>query len=149
MTTMIGEYDDFDTVHSGFHITYPGLHLEPGFLDLVNRDAITRFKNADSTQVPDSKKSAYQLPGCRKGWFKPHEKDENGNASSEYEHLGKQLIWDMGVDGGGYYSGGKIWAPDADKTYKSKMSLDGNTLTVKGCVAGGLVCRGQDWSRVN
>ena len=75
--------------------------------------------------------------------------DANGGVSADYEHLGKKLIWDMKADGGGSYSGGKIWAPDADKTYKSKMSLDGNRLTVKGCVAGGLICRGQTWKRVN
>lgn len=75
--------------------------------------------------------------------------DKEGAAIADYEHAGKKLIWDMGSDGGGSYSGGKIWAPDTDKTYKSKMSLSGSTLEVKGCVAGGLICRGQDWKRVN
>ncbi|WP_164657962.1 DUF2147 domain-containing protein [Tropicibacter sp. Alg240-R139] len=74
--------------------------------------------------------------------------DSAGNMSPEYEHLGKQMIWDMVPDGGGAYSGGKIWAPDSNKTYSSKMSLNGNSLTVKGCVAGGLICRGQNWTRV-
>jgi uncharacterized protein (DUF2147 family) len=72
-----------------------------------------------------------------------------GGVTADYEHLGKRLIWDMKADGNGSYSGGKIWAPDADKTYKSKMSLNGNRLEVKGCVAGGLICRGQTWTRVN
>lgn len=71
----------------------------------------------------------------------------SGTANSGYEHLGKKMIWDMGADGGGAYSGGKIWAPDADKTYKSKMSLNGNTLKVKGCIS--VVCRSQNWTRVN
>nr|WP_319947841.1 DUF2147 domain-containing protein [uncultured Shimia sp.] len=75
--------------------------------------------------------------------------DAKGANTGTYEHLGKKMIWDMQVDGKGYYSGGKIWAPDADKTYKSKMSLSGSKLTVKGCVAGGMICRGQDWNRVN
>ena len=74
--------------------------------------------------------------------------DANGNPSTSYEHLGKRLLWDMKADGGDAYSGGNIWAPDADKTYKSKMSLSGDTLTVKGCVAGGMICRGQDWTRL-
>ncbi|WP_319546727.1 DUF2147 domain-containing protein [Ruegeria conchae] len=75
--------------------------------------------------------------------------DAEGNQQLEYENLGKQIIWDMVPDGAGAYSGGKIWAPDRDKTYNSKMSLNGqNNLTVKGCVAGGLICRGQDWTRV-
>ena len=75
--------------------------------------------------------------------------DKDNAVIADYEHAGKRMIWDMAADGGGSYSGGKIWAPDSDKTYKSKMSLTGNTLTVKGCVAGGLICRGQDWKRVN
>ncbi|GAA6179209.1 MULTISPECIES: DUF2147 domain-containing protein [unclassified Shimia] len=73
--------------------------------------------------------------------------DGSGAAIADYEHLGKKMLWDMSANGGGAYSGGKIWAPDADKTYKSKMSLAGNKLTVKGCVA--VICRGQDWKRVN
>ncbi len=74
--------------------------------------------------------------------------DKDGARDNAHEHLGKKMIWDMAPKGDGYYAGGKIWAPDSDKTYSSKMQLNGNTLTVKGCVAGGLFCRGQDWSRV-
>ncbi len=75
--------------------------------------------------------------------------DGSGDQVLDYEHLGKQMIWDMTPEGDGAYGGGKIWAPDKDKTYNSKMSLNGqNQLTVKGCVAGGLVCRGQTWTRV-
>ncbi len=74
--------------------------------------------------------------------------DAEGNESLDYEHLGKNIIWDMIPEGNGAYADGKIWAPDSDKTYNSKMSLDGNSLTVKGCVAGGLICRGQVWSRI-
>lgn len=73
----------------------------------------------------------------------------DGTSDPAYAHLGKPIIWAMGVDGGGAYSGGKIWAPDVDKTYRSKMSLSGSKLVVKGCVAGGLICRGQDWKRLN
>ncbi len=63
------------------------------------------------------------------------------------DNIGRQMIWDMSADGGGKYSGGKIWAPDRDKTYNSKMTLSGNSLEVKGCVLG--ICRGQVWTRVN
>ena len=53
----------------------------------------------------------------------------------------------MDIDGGGSYSGGTIWAPDVDKKYASKMKINGATLVVSGCVAGGLICRGQDWTK--
>ncbi len=73
----------------------------------------------------------------------------DGNQNLEYENLGKQIIWDMVPEGDGSYDNGNIWDPERDKTYRSKMTLDSqNALTVKGCVAGGLVCRGQTWTRV-
>ncbi len=72
--------------------------------------------------------------------------DKNGQERHDYEHLGKQMIWGMKPAGDGSYRGGKIWAPDRNKTYKAKMALNGRTLSVKGCVA--IFCRGQTWSRV-
>ena len=61
--------------------------------------------------------------------------------------VGKRMIWGMQSQGGGKYGKGKIWAPDRDKTYSSKMELAGSTLKVSGCVLG--ICRGQTWKRVN
>ncbi|PWR03339.1 DUF2147 domain-containing protein [Meridianimarinicoccus roseus] len=64
----------------------------------------------------------------------------------ETETLGRRIVWDMAAEGGGAYGGGKIWAPDRDKTYASKMMLDGDRLKVSGCVIG--ICRTQTWARV-
>jgi uncharacterized protein (DUF2147 family) len=61
-------------------------------------------------------------------------------------NIGRQMIWGMSPKGGGAYGGGKIWAPDRDKTYNSKMALSGDRLKVEGCVLG--ICRGQTWRRV-
>ncbi len=73
---------------------------------------------------------------------------KGGAPDPQYANLGKPIIWDMVPEGDGYYAGGKIWAPDRDKVYRSKMQLAGKRLTVKGCVMGGLICRGQEWKRV-
>lgn len=62
--------------------------------------------------------------------------------------VGKVMINAMSPDGEGRWRDGTIWAPDDDKTYRSKMKLDGSVLKVSGCVFGGLICRGQDWVRV-
>lgn len=62
--------------------------------------------------------------------------------------VGRSIIKNMKIDGGGKYSGGTIWAPDKDKTYASKMQLSGNKLKVSGCVAGGIICRSQSWTRL-
>jgi len=71
------------------------------------------------------------------------------NDTGEYKsaNLGKKLVWDMTPAGGGAYKSGKVWQPSTGKTYKSKMSLSGNTLKVSGCV--GPICKKQTWKRVN
>ncbi|MGH1576435.1 DUF2147 domain-containing protein [Planktotalea sp.] len=64
------------------------------------------------------------------------------------ENTGKRIIWDMKAQGGGKYSGGKIWNPANDKTYNSRLKLSGSKLKVDGCVLG--ICRDAGtWMRVN
>lgn len=73
--------------------------------------------------------------------------DASGKSVSS-EHAGKKIVWDMKPNGGGKYSGGKIWSPDRDKVYSSKLNLkDNNNLQVSGCIA--FICRdGGTWTRV-
>jgi len=72
--------------------------------------------------------------------------DSSGKAMKSI-NIGKQIIWDMKAQGGGKYGDGKVWSPDRDKTYNSKINLNGDTLGVKGCVF--IICRdGGQWSRV-
>jgi uncharacterized protein (DUF2147 family) len=69
-------------------------------------------------------------------------------AQIESDNVGKNIVWDMLAQGGGKYARGKVWSPDRDKTYNSRILLSGDTLTVKGCVLG--ICRdGGTWMRVN
>jgi len=65
---------------------------------------------------------------------------------STYANSGKLIVKDMESDDGTNYSGGTIWDPEHDKTYKSKMELKGNELDVEGCVS--IICSGEHWSRV-
>lgn len=71
--------------------------------------------------------------------------DENG-AEISSDTVGKRMIWDMAAKGDGSYSGGRIWAPDRDKVYKSRMQINGDLLSVSGCVS--VICRSQTWTRV-
>ncbi len=62
--------------------------------------------------------------------------------------IGTEIIEGMKKKSDTKYSGGKIYAPDTEKWYKSKIKVqDADTLKVSGCVAGGLICRGQVWTR--
>lgn len=72
--------------------------------------------------------------------------DRDGNAF-ESESIGRQVIWDMKPRRGGNYGGGKVYSPDRDQTYAGKLQLDGDNLTIQGCVL--VVCRdGGVWTRV-
>lgn len=65
--------------------------------------------------------------------------------------VGRIIIRGMTSQGGGAYSGGTIWAPDTDKTYKADMTMNGNnSMVVRGCVGfcTSLTSRSQTWTRV-
>jgi uncharacterized protein (DUF2147 family) len=74
---------------------------------------------------------------------------DGSGAEIDSPNIGRKIVWDMVANGDGTYGGGKVWAPDRDKTYKSKMKLDGSSLAVSGCVLGGAICRDSVWTRVN
>ena len=62
------------------------------------------------------------------------------------EFTGRNIISETTANGDGAYRG-KVYAPDRDKTYNSRLQLSGNSLAVSGCVLG--ICReGGNWTRV-
>jgi len=75
---------------------------------------------------------------------------DSKGAPMKSDNIGKKIVWDMVPTGGGHYGNGKVWSPDRDKTYDSKLALhDGNKLDVSGCILGGFICRnGGTWTRV-
>lgn len=62
-------------------------------------------------------------------------------------NVGRKIIWDTLPRTGGEYRG-RIYSPDRDAEYGSKLMLSGNRLTVSGCRIG--ICReGGVWTRQN
>ncbi|MFK8082100.1 MAG: DUF2147 domain-containing protein [Granulosicoccus sp.] len=72
--------------------------------------------------------------------------NHEGESNPDYEHLGKKMLWDMMSRDSVSWSGGRIWDPTEDKSYKSKMSLNNDVLEVSGCIA--FFCRSESWTRV-
>jgi uncharacterized protein (DUF2147 family) len=68
---------------------------------------------------------------------------------TEYKspNLGKQLVRSMAPKGNGKYEG-QVWRPSNNKIYLGKIDLNGNSMRLSGCVAGGLICSKQTWQRV-
>ncbi len=61
-------------------------------------------------------------------------------------NIGRQLIWDTVPAGDGVYEG-RVYSPDRDAEYASKLVLTGDSLSVSGCRFG--FCReGGVWQRV-
>lgn len=71
------------------------------------------------------------------------------NSDGEYQsaNIGKTLVIDMVPQGGGAYEG-RVWRPSNNKIYIGKMDVSGNSLRLRGCVAGGLLCSSQTWARI-
>lgn len=73
----------------------------------------------------------------------------NGDGEQiESDNIGRRIVWDMVAQGEGQYRRGRVYAPDRDKTYRSKMDLAGDALDVSGCILGGVICRAARWTRV-
>lgn len=71
------------------------------------------------------------------------------NAQGEYDspNKGRQIVIDMASQGGGNYEG-KVWRPSNNKIYMGKIAVDGGAMKMSGCVAGGLICAKQNWSKI-
>ena len=101
------------------------------------------------TQLNDDGNFAHvRFAPCGQAWCGTMVRSFNRQGQPiESPHTGRALVWDMVPAGGGAYKSGKIWDPGADKTYRSKMQLEGNMLKVSGCI--GPICKSQSWKKVN
>ena len=71
--------------------------------------------------------------------------DANGQEMAS-DNIGRNIISETVPVGDGQYEG-KVYAPDRDKTYSSKLELQGDRLKVSGCVM--FICRdGGTWKKV-
>jgi uncharacterized protein (DUF2147 family) len=72
-------------------------------------------------------------------WIKP------GTAS---EKTGDVLVMTVKADKDGNYSG-SAFDRQRDMSYKITLTVDEDKMTSKGCVLGGLLCKGVHWTRIN
>ncbi|MEO0497546.1 MAG: DUF2147 domain-containing protein [Pseudomonadota bacterium] len=61
------------------------------------------------------------------------------------QYAGKR-IGKMSGSGSNYK--GSITDPVKDKKYNGKAKVSGNSLSMSGCVLGGLICQSQKWTRL-
>jgi len=72
---------------------------------------------------------------------------DGSGAEMASPNIGRQIIWDTNPTGDGGYRG-RLYAPDRDATYNSRLTLSGDTLEVCGRFLGMQRCGG-NWTRAN
>ncbi len=99
------------------------------------------------TQVDDGAYAYVKMSPCGAAICGTIERTFKGTEEYKSENIGKKLVRDMSPDGKGNYAG-KVWRPSNQKVYIGKMTVSDNALKLSGCVAGGLLCSKQTWSRI-
>lgn len=99
------------------------------------------------TQPDDGAYAHVQLAPCGKAICGTIKRTFNAGGEYKSPNLGKKLVIDMVPQGGGKYQG-QVWRPSNDKIYLGKIDLAGDSLKLAGCVAGGLICSKQTWTRI-
>ncbi len=81
-------------------------------------------------------------------WEQSPKKDVNNpdEAKRTRPVVGTRVFFNMKESGDNKWSG-SAYNPEDGKTYSGSMSLSGGTLTTKGCVLGGLICKSVSWSK--
>jgi uncharacterized protein (DUF2147 family) len=62
--------------------------------------------------------------------------------------LGLEILKNFKFDGEDVYEDGSIYDPKNGKTYKCKMTIDGNKLNIRGYIGISLLGRTEAWTRV-
>jgi len=71
-------------------------------------------------------------------WIKP---------GTPKEKTGDRLVMTIKPSSEGQYSG-SAFDPQRNMTYKISVSVKGDSMTTKGCIVAGLLCKGVEWSRI-
>lgn len=100
------------------------------------------------TEVDDGAYAHVTIQPCGAAYCGIIAKTFKDGAEYQSENLGKKLVIDMKPVGEGEYEG-EVWRPSNDKIYYGTIELSGDKLRLAGCVAGGLICAKQNWTRVN
>lgn len=99
------------------------------------------------TEADEGAFAHVQIGPCGANFCGTIERTFKDGAEYASPNQGKTLVIDMAPEGDGQYKG-QVWRPSNDKIYLGKIDLNGDSMRLSGCVAGGLLCSKQTWSRV-
>jgi uncharacterized protein (DUF2147 family) len=99
------------------------------------------------TQEDDGAYAHVTIAPCGAAFCGVISRSFKAGAEYESENQGKQIVIDMVRQDDGTYDG-KVWRPSNNKVYVGGIELSGDSMKLAGCVAGGMICKKQSWTRV-
>jgi len=99
------------------------------------------------TEVDDGAFAYVTLDACGSAVCGTISRTFNDGGEYRSPNIGRQIVIDMEPQGGGEYEG-SVWRPSNDRVYIGRMTVQGDALRLRGCVAGGLFCASQNWVRI-
>lgn len=99
------------------------------------------------TEVDDGAYAHVTMAACGSAVCGTISRTFDNTGEYQSENIGRQIVIDMAPNGDGSYEG-SVWRPSNNRIYIGRMNVSGNSLTLRGCVAGGLICARQNWTRI-
>lgn len=99
------------------------------------------------TQPDEGSVALVQITPCGPAFCGTIMRTFKGSEEYRSPNIGKQIVIDMVPAGGGAYAG-KVLRPADNKIYTGKASVSGTAMKLSGCVAGGLICKSQSWTKL-
>lgn len=118
-----------------------------GLASLAGIAAADPIEGIWQTEVDDGAFAHVTVAPCGAGFCGAVSRTFTAAGEFSSPNVGKQIIREMVPQGGSDYEG-RVWRPSNDKVYFGKVTLDGDRMALRGCVAGGLICARQTWLRV-
>ena len=99
------------------------------------------------TQPDEGALALVRIAPCGAAFCGTIVKTFKGQQEYRSPNIGKQIVIGMTPSGEGAYAG-KVLRPADNKTYNGKAQVSGGSMKLSGCVAGGLICKSQTWTRL-
>jgi len=129
--------------------------------------AATESRAADprGTWLTENGRSKIKIADCSGAlcgtieWLKEPNDPETGRAKTDKNNedagkrarplVGVTIVLGMKPNGTDKWAG-QVYNPEDGKTYSGNITMQSaNALKLEGCALGGLICRGQTWTRAN
>jgi len=123
------------------------LALTAGLIAFAGAAFADPIEGVWQTQVDDGAYAYITIAPCAANFCGAISRTFKSTGEYKSPNIGKMLVIDLAASGEGKYKG-KVWRPSNDKIYIAKVDLNGDALKLRGCIAGGLLCSAQNWTRL-